>query len=684
MIRNALPALLLLAGVPASTSPLRADDPVPVAKGPSTATEGAYADVKGQRLTYRISGSGPNLLLLHGGLSSSEDFDRVLPNLEKSFRVITVDRGGHGRSSDSGEPFAYSAMAEEMKAFLDVVGVTSTAILGWSDGGVVGYHLASRYPRLVTSLVAIGANTRVDGMAAETVAWIRAKSTPESLLADVPGVADRYRRLSPAPERLLDFLRRSRDLWLRDPYIAPDDLKRIEAPVLLLAGDTRDIRVEHLLEIRASLRQARLCILPGASHFLLQEKPHLLLPIVLDFLAPGLEAKDGPDPAGEARPAADSAARRSVTLPFTMDHNRMIVQVDFVRGDGTLRTARAWVDTGNPTLVLGEALARDLGFEAAPAEPGSAQPGPAWAGRTPGLLVGGMALDTTGVKTRVQSGSRTMPGVPAEANLPSAVLRSLHVVFDYPRRQLTLARPGVARPHGVALPCRVNAETGLFQVDVSVDGAVFALGVDNGSSYTWVSNAVTSAWEARHPSRPRSRGAVGTANFFGFPFEADGTLMRLPDLRLGELRARNVGVLGLPSELFDWYSGKSAGPVAGFLGANVLKGFRLEVDYPNRMTYWEAGPPPAADDLDTVGLTLRPEPNGSFTVAGVAKRDGAPLVEGIQPGDGIVQVGPLTVAGATMGEVASALGGAPGSTRSIVFERGGTRWTMDARVLRFP
>ncbi|HYN40428.1 MAG TPA: alpha/beta hydrolase [Thermoanaerobaculia bacterium] len=294
MIRNAVPVLLLFAAVPTSAPPLSAAAPPALATVQEKLTDGAYADVKGQRLHYRISGSGPNLLLLHGGLSSSEDFDKILPSLEKFFRVLRVDRGGHGRSSDSGEPFVYSAMAEEMKALLDVVGVSSTAILGWSDGGIVGYHLASRYPRLVTRLVAIGANTRVEGMAAETVAWIRSKSTPESLLADLPQVAASYRRHSPTPDHLPGFLMRSRDLWLRDPYIAVDDLKKIEAPVLLLAGDTRDIRVEHLLEVRASLRQARFCILPGASHFLLQQKPHLLLPIVLDFLAPEPEAKSVP------------------------------------------------------------------------------------------------------------------------------------------------------------------------------------------------------------------------------------------------------------------------------------------------------------------------------------------------------------------------------------------------------
>lgn len=250
----------------------------------STTSPDSYAEVRGQRLYYQISGQGPNLLLLHGGLSSGECFAKILPALSERFRVITVDRVGHGRSSDSGEPFVYASMAEETKSFLDLLGISSTLVLGWSDGGVVGYHLASRYPGLVTKLVAVGANTRVDGMAADAVQWLEGRSDPESLLVDLPDVAADYRRLSPHPERLLDFLKRSRDLWLRDPYITPDELKRIESPVLLIAGDRNDIRVEHLLELRTSLKHARLCILPGASHFVMQEKPHLMLPIVLDFL----------------------------------------------------------------------------------------------------------------------------------------------------------------------------------------------------------------------------------------------------------------------------------------------------------------------------------------------------------------------------------------------------------------
>jgi hypothetical protein len=362
----------------------------------------------------------------------------------------------------------------------------------------------------------------------------------------------------------------------------------------------------------------------------------------------------------------------------------MIVDVEFVRPDGTIRTARAWVDTGNQFLMVGEALARDLGLDVARPKEGATQYPQMWASQTPRMRISGMPLDMQGVKTEVLSGARLMPGVPAEANVPASALRRDHVVFDYPARRLTVARPGVLRPRGVAIPCRVNAETGLFQVAATLDGESVQLGVDNGSAGTWVADSLTTAWRSRHPDWPHATGAVGSANFFGFEFEANGMLMCLPVLGLGPLRVSDVSLLGLDQSLFVWYSKKSAGAVVGFIGANVLKGFRLEVDYPNRMTYWEAAPPPDQGDLDIVGLTLRPETNGGFTVAGVATRDGRPAVEGVQPGDTLVRVGTLDATGATMGAVVDALRGKPGATRTLVIERAGKRSTVDAKVMRFP
>ncbi|HVN77110.1 MAG TPA: hypothetical protein VMT19_12390 [Thermoanaerobaculaceae bacterium] len=382
--------------------------------------------------------------------------------------------------------------------------------------------------------------------------------------------------------------------------------------------------------------------------------------------------------------AAAAAPPRTVTLPFTLDHNRMIAEAEFLRPDGSLRKALAWVDTGNQFLMLGEGLARELGLDVPARREAGAQYEIARASRTPGVRLAGLALATEGVVTKILVGARSMPGVPAEANLPATLLLGHRVVFDYPAGRITVAGPGPAGGRGVAIPCRVNPETGLFEIEATLDGEPVRLGVDNGSSYTWVSATLTTAWLARHREWSHAIGAVGAANFFGFDFETTGVLVRLPEVGLGPLRARGVGVLGIPQALFDWYSAKSAGAVAGFLGANVLRGFRVEVDYPSRMTYWEPGRSPSPHDLDTVGVTLRPEANGAFTVVGVAAKGGKPAAEGVVAGDTLLRVESLDTTGASMGAVADALRGTPGARRTLVLERAGHCVAVETAVVRFP
>jgi len=382
--------------------------------------------------------------------------------------------------------------------------------------------------------------------------------------------------------------------------------------------------------------------------------------------------------------AQDATGPRSASLPVTLDHNRMIVEVELVRPDGTIRKAQAWVDTGNPDLLVGEKLAHELGIEPLAQKEEGTQYAQVWASRTPAIRLGGLVLDTASIRTKILPGASVLPGVPAEANLPSSALRRDRFVFDYPARRLTVARPGPSKSRGIAIPCRVNASTGLFQVSARVDGETVQLGVDNGSAGTWVSETLTRAWQVHHPDWPRATGAVGSTNFFGFPFESQGELMRFPELGIGPLTARDLGVLGLEQGLFDWYSGKTAGPVVGFIGANVLVGFRVEIDLPHGMTYWEAGPPPVPGDLDIVGLTLRPEVDGTFTLAGVVTRDGQPLVKGVQVGDKLLRIDGLDTANATMGTVANALRGKPGIAHSLVVERAGKQISVEAKVAHLP
>ena len=102
------------------------------------------------------------------------------------------------------------------------------------------------------------------------------------------------------------------------------------------------------------------------------------------------------------------------------------------------------------------------------------------------------------------------------------------------------------------------------------------------------------------------------------------------------------------------------------------------------MTWWQPGPLPAARDLDIVGLTLRAESDGSFTVAGVVSRDGRPLVPGVQPGDKLLRVDALDAANAPMGTVIDALRGKPGAVRILVLEREGKKTHHPGGGVRLP
>ena len=200
----------------------------------------------------------------------------------------------------------------------------------------------------------------------------------------------------------------------------------------------------------------------------------------------------------------------SATVPFVLEHNRAIVELEFDLPGGGVRKAATWVDTGNQYISLSEPLARDLGLDVSGLTAGERSVD----FDTPELSarLGGLPLRDEGVTTRAHNREIIRPGVSAEVNLPAAVFRGDHVVFDYAARRLTVARPGVLEPRGVAVPCKVNPETGLLMIEATVDGEIVPLGIDTGSAGTWISETLAAEWRARHPEWPHATGAAGSAN----------------------------------------------------------------------------------------------------------------------------------------------------------------------------
>ena len=378
------------------------------------------------------------------------------------------------------------------------------------------------------------------------------------------------------------------------------------------------------------------------------------------------------------------------TVPFIFDDNRVFAELAFVRPDGTLRKALAFVDLGTPVMVLDQKLREELeidkkkflSFRAGDLE----------------VRVDSSAVESdSGLGATGPDDKRTMP---VEAVLSASVLKNYQVVFDYGKRTLTIATPNTLKGNGAAVPCRVNEKTGLVSVTAAIAEDAYTLAVDTGSAYSWIRADVAEQWVKAHPDWKRGTGAVGEANMQTRTdgAEASATILRLPEIRLSSLELKQIGVLGIaagappfppaPGEnkvqgsFFDWYSRKAPESVIGWIGGNALKAFRLMIDFPQHMTYWESENGFDPHDLDQVGVTLEKRPNGYF-VAGIAKQDGKPSVDAVRVGDKLIQIDNVIVVDATRGAVFTALHGKPGAIRMLVLERDGKRLKVPAKVSSF-
>ena len=243
----------------------------------------AIANVNGLKMHYRRQGTGPTLVLLHGGSASAElCWGPAFAFFAPSFDVIAPDQMGHGRTADDPKrAMSYHAMAEDTATLLEQLGVKSASLVGWSDGGILALDIAIHHPALAAKIVTSGANYTPDGTSPQARAWIRT-SKP----ADWPALLrDDYAKLSPdGAEHFGPFLTRLKTMWLSQPNMTTKQLATIKAPALVVAGDHDMIRSEHTLALAQAIPGAELAILPNAGHGVVLEDAPRFNAVVLAFL----------------------------------------------------------------------------------------------------------------------------------------------------------------------------------------------------------------------------------------------------------------------------------------------------------------------------------------------------------------------------------------------------------------
>lgn len=237
----------------------------------------SYVDIAGHPTWLVDEGSGPPLLLLHGGLHGTDALLPALGTLGEGRRLVAFDRRGHGRTADTPDAFHYESMADEAIAVLDDRNIAAADIVGYSDGADVAMHVAMARPDLVRSLVLISGNITP---LSEQAATIDPDAPATALLRAI------HDMLSPdGPEHFDVIARKTVEMFLAEPTFDVDQLATIEAPALVIAADRDDIALEETIALFAALPNANLAIVPNATHALPWEYPEVVTTLINQFLA---------------------------------------------------------------------------------------------------------------------------------------------------------------------------------------------------------------------------------------------------------------------------------------------------------------------------------------------------------------------------------------------------------------
>jgi hypothetical protein len=208
-----------------------------------------------------------------------------------------------------------------------------------------------------------------------------------------------------------------------------------------------------------------------------------------------------------------------------------------------------------------------------------------------------------------------------------------------------------------------------------------------------VVDEVFRAWQGRHPDWPAAAASVGPGNMSGLPAEARTPMLRVAALDWGPFTVAGVACSWRGDAAFgELVAPGATAPVVGALGGNVLRGFRVEVDYALGEVWLEQGVALGSEDTDMVGVVLTREvlthdvddgtPDGAQD--GTAYRVAATVtgLHQLAVGDRVVAVDGEPVGERTLAEVVAALAGSLGGTLPVTVERDGELVQVDAPVTR--
>ncbi len=209
-------------------------------------------------LAFYEKGRGAPLILLHGNGEDSGYFKHQISFFSRSFRVIAVDTRGHGKSPRGTAPFTIRQFAEDLRCFMDDKGIGRANILGFSDGANIAMTFALKYPERVDRLILNGGNLFPSGLKP----YVQIPITIGCHIASI------FSSGSEKAKKNAELLR----LMTSEPNINAEELSKIKARTLVIAGTRDMIKQKHTVLIADSIPDSRLVFIKG-NHFIAANNP---------------------------------------------------------------------------------------------------------------------------------------------------------------------------------------------------------------------------------------------------------------------------------------------------------------------------------------------------------------------------------------------------------------------------
>ena len=268
---------------------------------PAARVDTGFVAVPGSRLYYESLGSGPTIVLLHGGNLDRRMWDEQVQVLVPHFRVIRYDARGFGRSGSADTAFQAHA---DLYALLQQLGVRRVSLVGLSLGGRIAIDFALDHPEMVDRLVLAGPGlSGWQDWSAEDTTWLittrRAAAANDSVGMAMAWLTSDYMRPAmeqpPLASRLRVIASDNASYWMglfrhgeverdADPP-ALGRLTAIRLPTLLLVGDRDSPVIRRIVDtLAARISGAEVVRIRGAGHMVNMERPAEFNRAILEFL----------------------------------------------------------------------------------------------------------------------------------------------------------------------------------------------------------------------------------------------------------------------------------------------------------------------------------------------------------------------------------------------------------------